>query len=70
MHGRNPAQRQTQGSGLYISKQPICDIITLYYLQALLSKYNIGIDPDVRNKGMVEAVAKRVGFKLPQQCKE
>ena len=35
--------------------------------QALLIKYNIGIDPEKRNKSMVEAVAKRVGFKLPDQ---
>ena len=35
--------------------------------QVLLTKYNIGIDPEQRNKSMVEAVAKRVGFKLPEQ---
>jgi hypothetical protein len=33
--------------------------------QALLTKYNIGVDPEKRNTEMVAAVAKRVGFKLP-----
>mmetsp|Transcript_24846 Transcript_24846/g.54100 ORF Transcript_24846/g.54100 Transcript_24846/m.54100 type:complete len:111 (+) Transcript_24846:33-365(+) len=32
----------------------------------LLITYNIGVDPDERNKKMVEAVAKRVGFALPK----
>lgn len=41
-----------------------------FCVQALLTKYNIGIDPDVRNKGMVAAVAKRVGFKLPEQTRD
>lgn len=33
--------------------------------QHLLATYNIGVDPDARNKRMVEATAARVGFKLP-----
>jgi hypothetical protein len=37
-------------------------------MQALLLKYNIGVDPDQRNKEMVSAVAKRVGFKLPDEA--
>jgi hypothetical protein len=35
-------------------------------LQALLTSYNIGVDPDQRNKRMVEATARRVGFELPK----
>lgn len=34
-------------------------------MQGLLKTYNIGVDPEERNKAMVEAVAKRVGFSLP-----
>jgi hypothetical protein len=34
-------------------------------LQELLDTYNIGKDPDARNKEMVEKTAARVGFKLP-----
>lgn len=33
---------------------------------SLLKRYNIGKDADERNKEMVAAVAKRVGFKLPE----
>jgi hypothetical protein len=35
-------------------------------IQSLLKRYNIGKDADDRNKEMVAAVAKRVGFKLPE----
>ncbi|KAL6759080.1 hypothetical protein V8C86DRAFT_1375264 [Haematococcus lacustris] len=35
--------------------------------QSLLVRYNIGVDSEDRNKAMVAAVAKRVGFKLPSQ---
>lgn len=34
-------------------------------LQELLDTYNIGADPDERNKKMVEKTAARVGFRLP-----
>lgn len=37
----------------------------LLLLQSLLDTYNIGVDPDARNKQMVEKTAARVGFKLP-----
>lgn len=43
--------------------------LACYAIQELLSRYNIGVDPDERNKKMVEAVAKRVGFKLPEEPK-
>jgi hypothetical protein len=33
--------------------------------QELLQRYNIGVDPEERNKRMVEATARRVGFALP-----
>jgi hypothetical protein len=35
--------------------------------QALLVKYNIGRDPDARNKEMVAKTARRVGFSLPHE---
>lgn len=35
--------------------------------KGLLASYNIGVNPDDRNKQMVEAVARRVGFQLPKQ---
>lgn len=37
--------------------------------QELLSSYNLGLDPDERNKRMVEATARRVGFALPTEEK-
>lgn len=35
----------------------------------LLASYNLGVDPDERNKRMVEATARRVGFALPHEEK-
>jgi hypothetical protein len=35
-------------------------------LQELLLSYNLGVDPDERNKEMVAKTAARVGFQLPQ----
>jgi hypothetical protein len=37
--------------------------------QDLLRSYNLGLDPDERNKRMVEATARRVGFALPSEPK-
>jgi len=34
--------------------------------RALLREYNIGIDPDERNRQMVEKTAARVGFSMPK----
>jgi hypothetical protein len=35
--------------------------------QKLLVEYNIGIESDERNRRMVEATARRVGFELPHR---
>ncbi len=37
--------------------------------QGLLTGYNLGLDPDERNKRMVEATARRVGFAMPSEEK-
>lgn len=37
--------------------------------QELLASYNLGVDPDERNRRMVEATARRVGFALPHEEK-
>lgn len=37
--------------------------------QGLLSSYNLGVDPNERNKRMVEATARRVGFAMPHEDK-
>jgi len=36
-------------------------------LQVLLAGFNIGISEEDRNKQMVEAVSRRIGFKLPER---
>ncbi|KAI8474900.1 MAG: hypothetical protein J3K34DRAFT_517760 [Monoraphidium minutum] len=36
---------------------------------ALLRSYNLGLDPEERNKKMVEATARRVGFAMPSEEK-
>ena len=42
-------------------------ISTVHEHRTLLQRYNIGIDPEERNKAMVEKVANRVGFALPER---
>lgn len=43
-----------------------CHLLFIFVqTQALLKTYNIGLDSEERNKAMVNAVAKRVGFKMP-----
>jgi hypothetical protein len=38
--------------------------------RALLREYNIGVDPDERNRQMVEKTAARVGFSIPRPQEE
>jgi ribosomal protein L12E/L44/L45/RPP1/RPP2 len=44
----------------------LCQSVCTYRLQELLLSYNLGVDPDERNKEMVAKTAARVGFQLPQ----
>jgi Complex1_LYR-like len=62
IHGSDEATRIKE---LQLAKDYIFLVDNIAHHRDLLVKFNIGADPDERNKEMVEAVARRVGFRMP-----
>eukprot|EP00877_Chromochloris_zofingiensis_P011387 jgi/Chrzof1/6501/Cz18g13190.t1 len=63
-HVMDSVKRQ---QGLQLAKDYAVLISNIAHHRELLTRYGIGLNPDARNKSMVEATAKRVGFTLPEQ---
>eukprot|EP00878_Enallax_costatus_P010557 GHUV01011024.1.p1 GENE.GHUV01011024.1~~GHUV01011024.1.p1 ORF type:complete len:201 (+),score=60.85 GHUV01011024.1:135-737(+) len=59
----DPAKTQQ----LLLIVKEYADLATnIHHHQELLQRYNIGVDPEERNKDMVRKTAARVGFELPR----
>ncbi|KAF6251935.1 hypothetical protein COO60DRAFT_1556006, partial [Scenedesmus sp. NREL 46B-D3] len=60
-------QDAAQQQQMLLLAQEYADLINnVAHHQELLLGYNLGVDPDARNKEMVAKTAARVGFQLPQ----
>ncbi|KAF8073237.1 hypothetical protein HT031_000898 [Scenedesmus sp. PABB004] len=64
--GAGEADAARVRSGLLLAQEYADLLDNVAHHRALLASYNIGLDPDERNKEMVAKTAARVGFSLPQ----
>ncbi|GBF89102.1 hypothetical protein Rsub_01819 [Raphidocelis subcapitata] len=64
-----PADAAAAWEGLRLAKDYARLVQGVAHHRDLLLSYNLGLDSDERNKRMVEATARRVGFAMPNEPK-